>query len=110
MIESSEIRVRGLISRNLKRIRTSQNKSQLALAQEADLTHNFINDIENCKKGISIKSIATLSVVLGVEPYQFFLPEDSGDGTRIYIDDFNTLLQKLVKELSSQYLPPEKQE
>ena len=99
--------VRLLVSKNLKRIRLLQNKSQLGLAVEADLTHNFINDIENCKKGVSIKTIAKLSTTLNVEPHQFFIPDDSLSDLRVYVDDFNDSLQKLVMELTEQYtLPP----
>jgi transcriptional regulator with XRE-family HTH domain len=98
--------VRFLVSKNLRRIRSLQNISQLGLAVNAGLTHNFINDIENCKKGISAKTLAKLSVALNVEPHQFFLPEDmSNNKMLVYINDFNDSLQKVVKELTKQYLP-----
>jgi transcriptional regulator with XRE-family HTH domain len=98
----------NLVSRNLRRIRTVQNFSQLSLALSAGLTHNFINDIENCKKGISSKTLAKLSVALDVEPYQFFLPENMTDNKmQHYVTDFNDSLQKMVKELTDQYLPLE---
>jgi transcriptional regulator with XRE-family HTH domain len=98
----------NLVSRNLRRIRTVQNFSQLSLALNAGLTHNFINDIENCKKGISSKTLAKLSVALNVEPYQFFLPEDMPDNKmQPYVTDFNDSLQKMVKELTEHYLPPD---
>jgi transcriptional regulator with XRE-family HTH domain len=100
--------VRLLVSKNLRRIRSLQNISQLGLAVNAGLTHNFINDIENCKKGISAKTLAKLSVALDVEPHQFFLPEDmSNNKMLVYINDFNDSLQKVVKELTKQYLPVE---
>jgi len=83
-----------------------QNISQLGLALNAGLTHNFINDIENGKKGVSAKTLAKLSVALGVEPHQFFLPSDMPDNKmRIYLNDFNDSLQKVVRELTEQYLP-----
>ncbi len=63
-----------LISSNIKRLRSLQNISQLGLAINTGLTHNFINDIENCKKGVSVKTLAKLSIAFNVEPYQFFLP------------------------------------
>ena len=98
--------VRLLVSKNLKRLRSLENISQLGLALNAGLTHNFINDIENCKKGISVKTLAKLSVALKVEPHQFFLPEDmSNNKMLIYVNDFNDSLQKVVKELTQHYLP-----
>lgn len=103
--------VRLLVSRNLKRLRSLQGISQLSLALSAGLTHNFINDIENCKKGISAKTLAKLSGALSAEPHQFFLPEDmSNDKMIIYVNDFNDSLQKVVKELTEQYLPAEEKE
>jgi transcriptional regulator with XRE-family HTH domain len=103
--------VRHLVSKNLKRLRSLQNLSQLSLAIKAGLTHNFINDIENCKKGISAKTLAKLSEALDAEPHQFFLPEDmSNDKMLIYVNDFNDSLQKVVKELTEQYLPVEKKD
>jgi transcriptional regulator with XRE-family HTH domain len=100
--------VHFLVSKNLRRLRTLQNISQLSLALETGLTHNFINDIENCKKGISAKTLAKLSVALNVEPHQFFLPDGlSNNNMRVYVKDFNDSLKKLVNELTSQYLEPE---
>jgi transcriptional regulator with XRE-family HTH domain len=98
--------VRYLVGMNVRRLRLLQNLSQLDLAVNADLTHNFINDLENGKKGISCRSLAKLSTALQAEPFQFFLPRDeSGSGMSVYVRDFNDNLQKMVGELARQYLP-----
>jgi len=82
-----------------------QNISQLGLAHSAGLTHNFINDIENGKKGVSAKTLAKLSIALNVEPHQFFLPEDmSNSRMQAYVNDFNDSLHKIVKDLTERYL------
>jgi transcriptional regulator with XRE-family HTH domain len=107
LIHGHEIRM--LLSKNLKRLRARQNLSQLALAVETDLTHNFINDIENGKKWVSPDTIAKLAVALKAEPHQFFLPEprmkeqDAGALTE-YLDDFTDSLQKMVGEIKVRYL------
>ncbi|MDR1899607.1 MAG: helix-turn-helix domain-containing protein [Treponema sp.] len=99
--------VRYLVGMNVKRLRTLQNLSQLDLAINADLTHNFINDLESGKKGISCRSLAKLSTALKVEPFQLFLSHDESDGQiGVYVRDFNDKLQKMVKELTRQYVPP----
>ena len=104
----TESDIRTLVSYNLRRLRSMQNISQLGLAINAGLTHNFINDIENCKKGISAKTLAKLSVALGVEPHQFFLPDNLSDNKMIlYVNDFNDSLQKVIKELTHNYLSQE---
>jgi len=103
----TESYVRNLVSKNLRRLRAVQNISQLNLAVNAGLAHNFINDIENCKKGISGKTLAKLSAALEAEPYQFFLPENLSDNSMMhYVNDFNDSLQKVVKELTQHYIVP----
>jgi transcriptional regulator with XRE-family HTH domain len=98
-----------LISSNIKRLRSLQNISQLGLALSTGLTHNFINDIENCKKGVSARTLAKLSIALKVEPYQFFLPENMhNNDMMIYVKDFNDSLQKVVADLTEQYLTGDK--
>jgi transcriptional regulator with XRE-family HTH domain len=103
----TESYIRGLVSKNLRRLRSVHNISQLGLAVNAGLAHNFINDIENCKKGISAKTLAKLSAALDAEPYQFFLPDNMSDNNMMhYVYDFNDSLQKVVKELTQNYLVP----
>jgi transcriptional regulator with XRE-family HTH domain len=101
--------VRQTFSRNLKRIRSMQNISQLNLANETGLTHNFIADIENCKKWVSPMTIEKLAAALKVEPYQFFLSEmHTGNMPdtffTVYLDEFSDSLQKMVHELKNRYL------
>ena len=101
----TENHVQILLSKNLKRLRSVQNISQLGLAVNAGLTHNFINDIENCKKGMSAKTLAKLCTALQVEPYQFFLPDEmQTDKMQVYLNDFNDSLQKVVSELTNRYI------
>ncbi|MDR3333898.1 MAG: helix-turn-helix domain-containing protein [Treponema sp.] len=101
--------IRILFSKNLKRLRTLHNVSQFTLANEAGLTHNFINDIENCRKWVSPDTIAKLAAVLQVEAYQFFLPDNRADEPTdsffsVYLDNFSDSLQRMVGELKSHYL------
>jgi transcriptional regulator with XRE-family HTH domain len=104
-----EKHIHQLISVNIKRLRALQNFSQLDLAASTGLTHNFINDIENCKKWISAKSLAKLSNALNAEPYQFLLPEGMhNNDMMIYVKDFNDSLQKVVSDLTGQYLSKDK--
>jgi transcriptional regulator with XRE-family HTH domain len=101
--------IRRLFSLNLKRHRTRLNLSQLALAEKADLTHNFINDIENGKKWVSPKTMAKLADALGITPHELFLPKprltrDEADSLSNYIDDFSDSLIRSVRELKARYL------
>ena len=100
-----EYYIHQLISKNLRRFRESKKISQLDLALKADLTHNFINDIENCKKWVSAKTLAKLSRVLEIEPFQFFLPNNfSSNIMEPYMYDFSDSIHKAVREVTDQYL------
>jgi transcriptional regulator with XRE-family HTH domain len=111
----TEENIRKLFSLNLKRLRNRWNLSQLTLADKADLTHNFINDIENCKKWISPKTMAKLTDALGIAPYELFLPDlelKQEEVSRLsnYIDDFSDSLMRSVQELRAKYLQPDIQD
>jgi transcriptional regulator with XRE-family HTH domain len=104
-----EAEVRALLSRNLKRLRAKKNLSQLRLAVEAGLTHNFINDIENGKKWLSPKTLATLAAVLDSKPHEFFAPETtlSGqDATMLtgYLDNLTGDVLRWVEDVKDRYL------
>jgi transcriptional regulator with XRE-family HTH domain len=102
--------INALFGRNLKRIRSQKNISQLALATKAELTHNFINDIENGRKWISPDTLAKLSNALEIEPYQFFTPASTpfnidAEFVTTYLDDMEDSFIKMVNELRGRYLP-----
>ena len=103
------INIRSLFSRNLRRLRNIANMSQLSLAENAGLTHNFINDIENGKKWVSAETIGKLAFALKAEPYQFFISESKWNeqGAEIfslYLDDFADSFRKMIKEYRYSYL------
>ena len=104
--------IQNLFSKNLKRLRTAANISQLALAGRANLTHNFINDIENCKKWVSAETIGKLATALRVEPHQFFLSEARWNehGVEIlttYLDDLSDSFNKMLLDYRRRYVPNE---
>ena len=69
----NEEEIKRLFGQNLKYLRNKKNLSQLQLAEKADVTFNFINDIENGKKWISPATLSKLCIALEVPPYQFFV-------------------------------------
>jgi len=103
------INIQALFSRNLKRLRNSAHLSQIGLAAEADLAHNFINDIENGKKWVSAETIGKLSKALKAEPYEFFL-SDSKWNTQVsemfslYLDDIEKTQAKMLAEYRNRFL------
>jgi transcriptional regulator with XRE-family HTH domain len=100
--------IRRLFSANLKRLRELQNLSQMDLSGMTGLTHNFINDIENCKKWISSDTLARLAAALRVQPFQFFLSEilaEDRDNLGVYREDFTDMFQKMAADWMDTYLP-----
>ena len=109
------ITIRSLFSRNLKRLRRIANVSQVDLASNAGLTHNFINDIENGKKWVSAETIAKLATALRAEPYQFFISDSkwNNQGAEIfslYLADFTDSFERIIKEYRQRYLSDEESE
>ena len=109
------INIRALFSRNIKRLRNNAKLSQISLAAEADLAHNFINDIENGKKWVSPETIAKLSKALKAEPYEFFLSDSKWDTQMseifsTYFDDMEKVQTRMLADLRSHYLADSKKE
>jgi transcriptional regulator with XRE-family HTH domain len=107
--------IRRVFALNLKRLRELQHISQLQLSSMTGLTHNFINDIEKCRKWVSPESLAKLAGALRVQPFQFFLSEFltgkyEEDRLNIYREDFVDMFQKVASDWMEVYLPkiPEK--
>ena len=98
--KKNEINMRAIIAANVIRLRKSADLSQIGLSKRSGLTHNFINDIENEKKGVSIETISKLSKALDVEPYQFFLtPAQLSVSEKMQIIGFIETLNKNVNRL-----------
>ena len=107
--------IRSLFSRNLRQLRKNANLSQVRLAAEADLTHNFINDIEHGKKWVSAETLGKLAHALKAEPYQFFLSdsmwnERGAEIFSLYLEDFSDSMTKMVKEYRYRFLAEEEEE
>ncbi|MCL2800509.1 MAG: helix-turn-helix transcriptional regulator [Treponema sp.] len=105
VLDIDEDYILQLISNNVKRFRNIKNISQMKLAEMTGLTHNFIHDIENCKRGVSVRTLAKLSNAFNVEPYIFYLPEGASDNeTLIYVKEFNDNIHRFVNDLTQQYI------
>lgn len=106
---SDETNVRTLFAKNLKRVRENLGLSQLALANEVEMAHNFINDIEHCKKWVSAETIERLCEVLKVEPYQLFLPDDHSVADKdaaiaACCDELLTATTKAISDIKRRHL------
>ena len=107
--EQEDINVKLLFGRNLKRLRNISKLSQVDLSVEANVAHNFINDIESGKKWVSAETIGKLAKALKVKPYQFFISSSILDvqgeeALSFYMDDFADTLANVIKEHRHRYL------
>jgi transcriptional regulator with XRE-family HTH domain len=107
---SPGLEIRRTFAKNLKRLRENRHISQLDLSSMTGLAHNFINDIENCKKWISTDTLAKFAAALEAQPFQFFLSEFQGeqfehDPVSLYREDFTDMFQKAAAEWVDAYLP-----
>ena len=101
--------LKSLFATNLKRLRTEQGLSQLALATELEMATNFINDLEQQRKGISIDSIARIAEALAVEPFELFLPlEDLSPKTQKllarYTDELVAATEKAIRSVHRRFV------
>jgi transcriptional regulator with XRE-family HTH domain len=89
--------IRSVLGLNIKRLRAQQGLSQLALALETGLAHNFICDIENGKKWVSPDTLSKLTAALNCELFQLFLSEPQRENeTSVYIDSYIDELSRSV--------------
>jgi transcriptional regulator with XRE-family HTH domain len=80
------VEMRKMFGKNLARIRKEAGYSQLNLSLDIDMTHNFINEMEQGIKGASFQTLCKLSVILRTPISRFFEP---GEGqSALDPDDF----------------------
>ena len=97
----NEHAVRQVFGKNLRHFRIRCNLSKVNLAKIAGLSINHINDMENGKKGVSVKTLATLSNIFTVEPHQFFLPDQYMTAEMAdAVKDLNSAIQEAVKDIT----------
>lgn len=66
------MRLRGVVARNLRRLRQAKGLSQEELADRADINRNYVGLLEREEHAATIDMLEKLSEVLDVEPAAFF--------------------------------------
>ena len=106
-----------IFSSNMEYYRKVSGFSQLELARLSGYAHNFINDIENRKKGASFETVENIARALNIEPFFLFInPKDRYYGENhkligyltVFNKNINTFLEKIIKELSGDKEKPKK--
>ena len=98
-ITMKEAEIRAILGTNIKRFRTLNRLSQEELAEQVDISTNFLSSIEIGKKWISPYTMAKLSEALKIESYELFKPQtaDSSDMQRRTDEIFQTIKNSIDK-------------
>ena len=87
--------IQELLAKNVRAARKRLGISQMKLAEKADLSVGYMNDVERARRWLGAATLARLATVLHLRPYQFFL--ENGDSTT----DIHAMLAEIVSELRS---------
>ena len=109
----TEQELQGIFATNIKRHRKSRNLSQADLAENLDISVNFLCNIENGNRWISPKTLVKFATALKVEPYELFKPEEAlpPDVPLILnqcLDEAIVAVSKTLNEIRGYYLPQKK--
>jgi len=81
------------LSINLKKQRNRQKWTQAELAEKANISINFLSDIETSKKWPSPATLVKLAGVFGIEVYELLKPE------YVLADNFPELIEKYKEDI-----------
>jgi transcriptional regulator with XRE-family HTH domain len=89
-----ENKLRAILSSNIKKYRNRRGWAQAKLAEEANISTNFLSDIETGKKWPYPETLMNLSSALNIETYELFKPEDAVP------NDIGIILTRYTEEAS----------
>jgi transcriptional regulator with XRE-family HTH domain len=83
--------------KNLARIRKKAGYSQSDLSLNIDMTHNFINELEQGIKGASFMTLVKLSAILQISPHEFFKFDENQESAEPfrYSDPIDEMVDQL---------------
>ena len=92
-MEGNELR--EIFGKNLKTYRSRRSWSQADLAEYANISLNFLGDIERCNKWPHPETLTKLADALEIKVFELFLEEDAARDANTEI-----LMSRFVKDLS----------
>ena len=69
---SPRMTLRGVVARNLRRLRQAQGLTQEELADRAEVNRNYVGMLEREEHAATVDILEKFAAVLGVEPATFF--------------------------------------
>ena len=87
----------NLLAKNIRAARERLGISQMKLAERAELSVSFMNDVERARRWVGAKALARLGDVLHLRPNQFFLDDwDSSTDTHAMLSEMQRELREAV--------------
>jgi transcriptional regulator with XRE-family HTH domain len=92
--------IRAALSGNLKKLRKYREWSQTELAKKANISMNFLSEIERGRKWPYPETLQNLAEALGVEVFEFFRPNENETTPCIkdYLNRLSTDITVTVKK------------
>jgi len=87
--------IRAIFGQNIRTFRNRRNWSQADLAEHANISINYLGDIERGKKWPHPDTLSKLADALGVKAYEFFLEENMEISKKT-----QTLMNRFLKDVS----------
>ena len=97
-----------MFSKNIKDYRARRKLSQAELAEQVDVSVNFLSDIENSRKWASPGTMVKLSKAFGVDVYELLkpandLPDTSEALLSTYTCDIQNIVSQVIGEVYAAY-------
>ena len=91
--------LRTVLGTNLRKLRNRRNWSQMELAEKADISMNFLSEIERGNKWPYPDTLQNLATALDVEVFELFRGEaDIGNNNEKYMNRFANDLAIAVEQ------------
>ena len=90
--------IRTILGSNLRKFRSCREWSQMELAEKAEISMNFLSEIERGNKWPSSETLQNLADSLGIEVYELFKPVETDPDIGRHIERFSNDVMIAVQE------------
>ena len=70
------MKLRGVVARNLRRLRNDSGLSQEDLADRAHINRNYVGMLEREENAATVDMLEKIAEILGIDPVEFFRREE----------------------------------
>lgn len=90
-----------IVAGNLKKYRLKNGWTQEELAEQAEVSHAFVNQIENCKRDMTLGYCHQICNALNITPNDLLVSESEMEDSKKQVDCFSQLMKEM--EISEIY-------